>query len=124
MNIKLINGRESVPVENQQLSALSDFYKGFNTRDLSRVKNNWLNSGHVSMFNPLGGIKRGWEEIEGVYRRIFQGNANVYVEFYDFEFYETGDMCIYSGREKGFVTVGSERLDLAIRTSRTFIKNG
>lgn len=44
------------------------------------------------MDNPLGGIKRGWEEIKSIYERIFNGPARVYVEFYDYTIHQTNEI--------------------------------
>lgn len=44
---------------------------------------NWL--------NPLGGVKRGWPEISGVYENIFNGSAKVYVEYFDYTILEGDD---------------------------------
>ena len=65
------------------IGALSEFYRAFNTRDLALMESNWEQSGEAAMDNPLGGIKRGWQEIRSVYERVFQGSARVEVEFYD-----------------------------------------
>jgi hypothetical protein len=35
------------------------------------MQKNWLNNEEIAMDNPLGGIKRGWEEIKAIYSRIF-----------------------------------------------------
>ena len=75
------------------------------------------------MSNPLGGVKRGWEEIAGVYERIFHGSAIVYVEFYDFTIHETASMFCAVGRERGWLEKDGHKLELAIRTSRTFLKD-
>ena len=45
-----------------------------------------------------------------------------YVEFYDFTMHSTGNMFLVTGREKGFFEKGNTKIDLAIRTSRVFIK--
>jgi ketosteroid isomerase-like protein len=74
------------------------------------------------MDNPLGGIKRGWPEIRGVYERIFQGRATFSFEFYDYTIYEVGDVFYALGRERGRYEVGGSALKLAIRTTRVFRK--
>lgn len=43
---------------------------------------NWDQTPEIAMDNPLGGIKRGWDEIRAVYDRIFNGPAKVYLERY------------------------------------------
>lgn len=72
------------------------------------------------MNNPLGGIKRGWNEIKDVYGRIFNGTAEVYVEYYDYTIHESTEMFYTVGRERGYFKLGAEKIDLAIRTSRIF----
>ena len=104
--------------------ALAQFYAAFNGRDLKLMSQNWLQSSEIAMDNPLGGIKRGWEEIKAVYERIFQGSAKVYVEFYDYTLHEGNDMFYAVGRERGKLQKDSEELLLAIRTSRVFKRVG
>ena len=118
-----INGFENLAdVENDKLKILISFYKAFNQRDLKLMQSVWLNSDDASMNNPIGGIMRGWNNIESVYNKIFNGKATVYVEFYDFSFHSTDNMFLVTGREKGFFEKEDNRIDLAIRTSRVFIK--
>ena len=114
---------EEMDYNNSMHQALCEFYKAFNQRDFALMQQNWLNSDEIAMDNPLGGIKRGWEEIREVYRRIFSGQAKVYVEFYDYTIvtFEGGFVAI--GRERGWVKTKGTRLDLAIRTSRVYAWN-
>lgn len=72
-----ITGREMIADGNLPERALSDFYRAFNDRDLGAMAENWSQSDEASMDNPLGGIKRGWEEIRAVYERLFGGPARV-----------------------------------------------
>ena len=46
--------------------ALSEFYAAFNNRDLEKMAENWAPTDDITMANPVGGIKRGWQEIEAV----------------------------------------------------------
>lgn len=117
-----ITGSEVVLDEATPMAGLIQFYQGFNARDLETVASNWLQSKQASMSNPLGGVKRGWDEIAGVYERIFNGAATVYVEFYDFSLHETESMFCAVGRERGWLEKDGHKLELAIRTSRTFLK--
>lgn len=101
-------------------SALQTFYTAFNSKDFALMQSNWLNSEEIAMDNPLGGIKRGWDEIITVYERIFSGRADVYVEFYDYSIITfDGGFCAV-GRERGQVIVDGNPLRLAIRTSRVY----
>lgn len=118
-----INGSEDLTrVKNDKLKALIRFYSAFNNRDLKLMKNVWLNTDEASMNNPVGGIMRGWNNIESVYDKIFSGKTKVYVEFYDFTIHSTDNMFLVTGREKGFFENENNKIDLAIRTSRVFIK--
>jgi len=110
-------------VNSEALEALNQFYKAFNHKDIKLMQKNWMNDSSIAMDNPLGGIKRGWKEIQTVYERIFSGPTEVYVEFYDFTIIDLdGGFCAV-GRERGSATVGSKVIDLEIRTSRVFKRN-
>lgn len=67
-----ITGQESV---GDIYQALVQFYGAFNSRNLQMMSENWAQSDEIAMDNPLGGIKRGWAEIQSVYARIFAGPA-------------------------------------------------
>ncbi len=115
-----ITGRECLVSSQSALYALVGFYGAFNTRDLGAMRRNWSPSDDIAMSNPLGGLHRGWEEIRGVYERIFNGPAKVYVEFYDYTLHESENLFYAVGRERGCLERDGKRLDLAIRTSRVF----
>lgn len=115
-----ITGTEVVAESGSPLAALVGFYAGFNGRDLERVSVNWARREDIAMDNPLGGIKRGWGEIRAVYDRLFGGPARVYVELYDYSLIVGDGMFCAMGRERGRLTLGDSRLELAIRTSRVY----
>ncbi len=115
-----VTGREPATDASSPLSALSEFYRAFNTRDLTLMEANWENSDEAAMDNPLGGIRRGWAEIRQVYERIFRGPAEVAVEFHDYTLHIAGDVFWAVGRERGHFKAADTVLDLAIRTSRVF----
>ena len=102
--------------------ALVQFYYAFNHADMPTMEKNWADPQEISMDNPLGGIKRGWEEIKSVYERIFNGPAEVHVEFYDYTIHETQEMFYAVGRERGYFRLGGNEVKLVIRTSRIFQK--
>lgn len=114
-----ITGKEEAPA-NSPLAALIQFYDGFNSRDTKKISQNWTQTDEIAMDNPLGGIRRGWEEIKSVYERIFSGPAQVNVEFYDYTLHETPEMFYAVGRERGEFRIGDTTISLAIRTSRIF----
>ncbi len=117
-----ITGSESREGYSAPQQALVDFYDAFNGRNIVKMRGNWHSSGNIAMDNPLGGIKRGWEEIEPVYEKIFNGMVCVYVEFYDYTIDESPDTFLAIGRERGTFEKNGEAITLAIRTSRVFRK--
>ena len=116
----VITGEETVLDETQPVAALVAFYKAFNQRNLAAMRENWGQSPDVVMSNPLGGVRKGWQDIEPVYRNLFTGPAQVYVEFYDFVAQHGTDMYLVAGRERGYFQKDEIKLDLRIRTSRVF----
>ena len=120
---RAINGsEETAKLINDEVKALSLFYTAFNNRDMELMERSWLNTEEISMDNPIGGIRRGWKAIAEGYDRIFNGKAKVYVEFYDYTIHKTENMFYATGRERGTFRTDSETLELAIRTTRIFIK--
>ncbi|CCG53606.1 Protein of unknown function [Flavobacterium indicum GPTSA100-9 = DSM 17447] len=121
-----INGEENIDqISNPETLALSLFYNAFNKRSMSLMQQSWLNTDEISMDNPIGGIRRGWEEIGNGYHKIFNGKAQVYVEFYDYSIHKTSNMFFATGRERGYFKTDDTEIALAIRTTRIFIlQNG
>lgn len=117
-----ITGNECPDDIGSPLAALVSFYRAFNSRDMSEMEKNWEHSPDIAMDNPLGGIKRGWNEIRSVYDRIFNGPAKVCVEYYDYTIHEHGDIFYAVGRERGRFEKDGRVIELAIRTSRIFRK--
>ena len=117
-----ITGTEEKGDQRTPYQALVQFYDAFNRGDLAAMADNWLQSAEIAMDNPLGGITRGWSAISEVYRAIFSGPAQVYVEYYDYTIHQGADIFYAVGRERGFFKKGGDRMELAIRTSRIFRK--
>lgn len=115
-----ITGRERCTLCGEAYASLVQFYRAFNSRDLSLMRANWHADGEIAMDNPLGGIKRGWGEIGELYERLFGGPASVYVEFHDYTLHETPALFYAVGRERGRFQRGGVSVELAIRTSRVF----
>jgi ketosteroid isomerase-like protein len=101
------------------LGALSQFYRAFNNRNLDLMRQNW-NQDECVLDNPLGGIRRGWTEIEPLYVRLFNGSAKVHVVFFDYTLHIGDELFCAAGRERGTFERGETRIDLAIRTSRIY----
>lgn len=103
--------------------ALSEFYRAFNNRNLDLMRRNWHPEECV-LDNPLGGIRRGWAEIEPLYARLFEGQARVKVVFFDYTLHAGTELFIATGRERGHFEKGDVRIELAIRTTRVYRKTG
>ena len=117
----VITGKDVLPDPvSGPIDALKEFYLAFNGRDMALMSRDWARADDIAMSNPLGGIKRGWQEISSVYRNIFAAGIRVYVEFYDFRIIESGDMFCAVGRERGHINKGDTELALEIRTSRVY----
>jgi quercetin dioxygenase-like cupin family protein/ketosteroid isomerase-like protein len=117
---RAITGEEELGDLTHPIQALAQFYRAFNRRDLSLMEQNWDNSNDIAMDNPLGGIKRGWREIQLVYERIFNSEPRVNVEFFDYSLQTLGETFLAVGRERGRLTSKKKALDLVIRTTRVF----
>ncbi|MCA1979355.1 MAG: nuclear transport factor 2 family protein [Thiobacillus sp.] len=103
-------------------AALEAFYAAFNGRDLALMEQNWAPTDDIALDNPLGGIRRGWNEIRPLYERVFGGAARVYVEFHDYTLHVGSDWFYAVGRERGVYRLDDAELALAIRTSRVYRK--
>ena len=101
-----ITGGENKEGMSLPQQTLIDFYNAFNNKDINKMAKNWAQTDEIAMDNPLGGIKRGWDEIKAVYEHIFNGTAKVYVEFYDYTIHETREMFYAAGRERGEFRIG------------------
>lgn len=116
-----VTGREDENLLTPQLRALSRFYRALNSRDLALMAQNWAPGDQAAMDNPLGGIRRCWEEIRTVYERLFAGTGEYRFEFYDYSYHEAGELFYVVGRERGeYHRAGETVLALAIRTTRLF----
>lgn len=115
-----VTGREDENLLTPQLRALSGFYRALNGRNPGLMAQNWAPGDEAAMDNPLGGIRRGWEEIRTVYERLFAGAGEYWFEFYDYSYHEAGELFYVVGRERGEYRSGGAVLALAIRTTRLF----
>jgi len=115
-----ITGKET-EVLTPEHKVLEEFYKAFNTQNIKLMEQNWSAESGI-MDNPLGGILRGWKDIQEVYKKIFFGKAEVYVEFYDYSIHKEGDMFFAAGRERGYIRKNGQEIALDIRTSRIYAK--
>ncbi len=115
-----VTGREEKDQLSPQIRALSDFYQALNGRDMELMARNWAQLDGAVMDNPVGGIKRGWEEIKTVYERIFSSPEQYWFEFYVFTYHEAGEIFYVVGRERGEYRAREGALNMAIRTTSVF----
>jgi len=97
---------------------VESFYYAFNHRNVEVLSQVWAKHKLVQLNNPLGGILRGYEPIDGLYNQIFNGPASVWVEFSDVVEFQSDGMVAFAGRETGEFTLNNITLPLSIRTSR------
>lgn len=115
-----ITGNETLGDPRQPTQALARFYAAINHRDLNEMSANWLPSPEIAMDNPLGGVRRGWNEISGVYEKLFTSRAQFRFEFHDYTIHQASDLFYAVGRERGELNIDGRRMTLAIRTSRIY----
>lgn len=118
-----VTGREYAGNPQEPLQALAQFYAALNARDMELMRLNWLNTPEAAMDNPLGGIKRGWDEIKTTYEKLFASKGSYRFEFYDYTLHQSPDMFYVVGRERGELVLDGPGIQLAIRTSRIFQKD-
>lgn len=103
------------------IAALETFYYAFNNADIDVFGEVWISNQAIRLKNPLGGILEGIGPIVALYETIFNGPADVWVEFWDVVAYELGDEAVvFSGRERGEFAKAGITVDLDIRTTRVF----
>ena len=117
-----ITGAEAKREDGSAFDAIVDFYRAFNGGDLAALERNWAQGDEPSIDNPIGGIRRGWDEISAVYRQLFEGPARVTVAFGDYTHQEGSDWALFVGRERGVATTADKRL-VTFRTTRWFIRH-
>ena len=66
-----ITCRENPIDVSSPVGALAKFYRAFNARDLRLMQANLAGGDEPVMDNPLGGILRGWRNIQTTYERFF-----------------------------------------------------
>jgi ketosteroid isomerase-like protein len=120
-----VTGKEDKGSLTPPMRALSEFYEVLNGRDIEKMARNWAQTYDAVIDNPLGGIKRGWEEIRVVYEQLFNSQSQFCFEFYDYSFHAAGEILYVAGRERAEFGMGRTVLNMAIRTSRIFrLMNG
>lgn len=118
MALTRITGREEKQGLDPLTAALVSFYEAFANRNLERMEQIWTVADDARLYNPVGGVLKGWREIRDLYRRLFEGPTVVSVTFYDFAWYRSGSLACVAGRERGEARRGERVVPLEIRTSR------
>ena len=118
--MQCITGKEEPEGQSEIEKALINFYHAFNSRNALQATAAWWESDNVIMYNPIGGLRCGYNDIQAAYDKIMSGSVHVYVEFYDYAIYATAQQCCAVGRERGVAQYNGQNLDLRIRTSRIF----
>jgi ketosteroid isomerase-like protein len=121
--VEIITGDDEIDLR-QPEGALNEYYRAFNSHDLALMQKNWDSGDDVSLYHPLGGIRRGWEEIQALYEQIFGEPAGVMMTFQDFAIQRFGDTFLAVGMERGLLRTHETALEFRIRTSRIFSWRG
>ena len=101
-------------------AAVESFYHAFNTRSLEVFEAVWAPHELITLNNPLGGITRGIQDIQTVYKRVFSGPAQVWVELHAVVEYLSTETAVFAGRERGEFSRDGTTVPLSIRTTRFF----
>jgi hypothetical protein len=115
----LITGDADIDLR-QPEGALNEYYRAFNSHDMVLMERNWDAGPDASMYHPLGGLRRGWEGIRGLYEQIFSGPAGVMVQFQDFTLQRANNAFLAFGVERGILRSQQASLEFEIRTSRFY----
>ena len=110
----------AAPTPEGAKAILETFYHAFNQQSLTVFDDVWAPDPLIQLNNPLGGIQRGHTLIQELYRRIFEGPAQVWVEFYDIIAYYGQETAVFAGRERGEFIFNGAITPLNIRTTRVF----
>lgn len=94
-------------------AALETFYYAFNTRSVDLYLQIWADDPLVQVGSPIGGMVRGHATIAALAERMLSGpagaRARVQTVLEDIVAYETPEMIVFTGREHGTYTSGSDR---------------
>ena len=99
---------------------ISQFYHAFNTRDINLMAENWSHSDSISMFNPAGGLKKGWKEIKEIYEHIFGEKFHYELELTDYQIQQSAEMFVVSGNVVGTIEDKGQKFTVQIRSTRIY----
>jgi ketosteroid isomerase-like protein len=89
-------------------AALETFYYAFNTRSLDLLRQIWADDPLVQVDTPLAGSVRGSAAIAAGYAHMFSGSVRVQTMLDDIVAYVTPELVVFTERERGTYTRGSE----------------
>jgi len=121
MENRIITGTENVDDLPELLQIISLFYRAFNNKDLAGLRNNWATSGGLMIYNPGGGVRKSWEEIEVIYKGIFNAEFNVKAEFSDYTVVNFPNVFVVYGKETATISNGAaEPAVIDVRITRIY----
>jgi hypothetical protein len=121
MKNKIINGTERLTDLSEPEQILSSFYKAFNNKDIAGLRNNWATNQDVMVYNPGGGLRQSWDEIERIYKAIFSAPVDVKAQFCDYSIVNLTAVFIVYGNEKVTVARGMDKPKMIdIRITRIY----
>jgi ketosteroid isomerase-like protein len=63
--------------ESEVYKANKDFYRAFESFDIAKMEQLWLNADYIQCFHPGWGMLRGWEPVMTSWRRIFENTDEI-----------------------------------------------
>lgn len=89
-------------------AALETFYYAFNTRSVGLYQQIWADDPLVQVYSPVAGMVRGTATIAALAQRISSGSMRIQTVLEDIVAYVTPELVVFTGREHGAYTQGSE----------------
>jgi ketosteroid isomerase-like protein len=90
-------------------AALETFYYAFNSRSPDLYQRIWADDPLVQLDTPLAGSVRGSAAIAALAARMFSGSMRIQTTLDDIVAYVTPELAVFTERERGSHTSGSER---------------
>ncbi|PST82602.1 hypothetical protein C7T94_08015 [Pedobacter yulinensis] len=116
----LISGQEPAAVLPPPLRVISEFYAGFNNRNIEAVAENWMQVNEAIAISPAGRVAFGWENIRTVYEWIFSRKASIRAQFCDYSLLMNDDLFYAVGTEKIEVCLGRESITASANITRMY----
>lgn len=90
-------------------AALETFYYAFNTRSADLYQQIWADDPLVQVYSPVAGMVQGHATIAALAQRMASAPARIQTVVEDIVAYVTPDLVVFTGREHGAYTSGSEK---------------